>query len=147
MTLCYTLLRRRGWVRNEANKKENKQEYFWVIFFSLLPTSFNLRSLSREKFLKEKLTLHLCWSCGHLSKNIVLQVLVCYSPHSHTHTHISTSSCHAISTDISDPLSPLLPIVHRFRQVLMATPRILTELLYVGPSWSPCFCSAMWRGP
>ena len=40
-----------------------------------------------------------------------------------------------------------LPIVHRFRQVLRATPRILTELLYVGSSWLPCFCSAMWRGP
>ncbi len=26
---------------------------------------------------------------------------------------ISSSSCHAGSTDIPDPLSPLLPIVHR----------------------------------
>ena len=45
--------------------------------------------------------------------------------------------------DIPDPLSlsPPLPIVHRFRQVLRATPRILTELLYVGSSWSPYFCS------
>ena len=58
----------------------------------------------------------------------------------------SSSSCRAISTDIPDPLSPLLPIVHCFLQVLRATPRILTELLYVGSSWSPCFCLAMWRG-
>ena len=49
------------------------------------------------------------------------------------------------STDIPDPLSPLLPIVHRFRQVLWATPRILTELLYVGSTWSSRFCSAMCR--
>ena len=58
-----------------------------------------------------------------------------------------SSSCRAISTDIPDPLSAHVPIVHRFRQVLWATPRILTELLCVGSSWSPCFCSAMWRGP
>ena len=58
----------------------------------------------------------------------------------------SSSSCRVISTDIPDPLSPPLPIAHRFWQVLMATPRILTELLYVGSSWPPCFCTAMWRG-
>ena len=39
------------------------------------------------------------------------------------------------------------PIVHRFWQVPRATSRILTELLYVGSSWSPCSWSAMWRGP
>ena len=35
----------------------------------------------------------------------------------HTHTYIyissSSSSCRAASTDIPDPLSPLLPITHR----------------------------------
>ena len=61
--------------------------------------------------------------------------------------YISSSSCHAISTDIPDPLSPPLPIVHRFRWVLRAIPRILTELLYIGSSWPRCFCTAMWRGP
>ena len=40
--------------------------------------------------------------------------------------YISSSSCRAISTDIPDPLSPLLPIVHRLRQVFRATSRILT---------------------
>ena len=51
----------------------------------------------------------------------------------------SSSSWHAISTDIPDPLlSPLL-IVNCFRQVIRATPRIHTELLYVYSSWSPCF--------
>ena len=59
----------------------------------------------------------------------------------------SSSSCHAISTDIPKPLSPPLPIVHCFRQVLRATSRIGTELLYVGSSWSSCLCSSMWRGP
>ena len=37
-----------------------------------------------------------------------------------------SSSCHAASTDIPDPLSPLLPIIHRFWQVFRATSRILT---------------------
>ena len=37
-----------------------------------------------------------------------------------------SSLCRATSTDIPDPLSPLLPIVHRLRQVFRATPRFLT---------------------
>ena len=40
--------------------------------------------------------------------------------------YISSSSCRAASTDISDPLSPLLPIVHRLWQVFRATFCILT---------------------
>ena len=43
---------------------------------------------------------------------------------------------HAISTDIPDPLSPQLPIVPCFRQILRATSRIGTELLYVGLNWT-----------
>ena len=53
--------------------------------------------------------------------------------------YIYITSCRAISMDIPDPLLPPLPIVHRLRQVLVATLRILTELLYVSSSWSPCF--------
>ena len=59
----------------------------------------------------------------------------------------SSSSCRAPTTDILDPLLPLLPIVHRFWQVFRATSRILTELLYVCSSWSSCFCSAICGGP
>ena len=59
----------------------------------------------------------------------------------------SSSSCRTISTDIPDPLSPLLLIVHHLWQVLRATSRILTEQVYVGSSGSPYFCSAMWGGP
>ena len=36
----------------------------------------------------------------------------------------SSSSCRAASMDIPDPLSPLLPIVHRVWQVFRATSRI-----------------------
>ena len=53
----------------------------------------------------------------------------------------------AAGTDISDPLSPLLPIVNRLRQVFRAISRILTELLYVYSTWSSRFCSAIWGGP
>ena len=60
----------------------------------------------------------------------------------HHHHHHRT-----ISTDIPDPFSPPFSIVHFFRQVFRTTSRILTELLYVGSSWSSCLCSAMWRGP
>ena len=50
----------------------------------------------------------------------------------------SSSWCYAISTDIPDPLSPHPPIVHCFRQILYATSRIGTELLYVSSSWTSC---------
>ena len=48
-----------------------------------------------------------------------------------THLYISiisssSSSCRAASTDIPDPLSPLLPIIHRLRQVFWLTSRVLT---------------------
>ena len=58
----------------------------------------------------------------------------------------SWSSCCAASTDIPDPLSPLLPIVHRLWQVFRATSRILTELLYVCLSWythTPFICNCL----
>ena len=46
--------------------------------------------------------------------------------HDHLHTQSSSSSYRAGSTDIPDPLSPLLPIVHRPRQVFRTTTCILT---------------------
>ena len=48
--------------------------------------------------------------------------------------------------DIPNPLSPHLFIVHCFRQILRATSRIGTELLYVGSSWTSCLCLSMSRG-
>ena len=55
----------------------------------------------------------------------------------------SSSFCRATSTDITDPVLPLLPIVHRFWQVLRVTSRILTELLYVGSNGSDLPCSTL----
>ena len=86
--------------------------------------------------------------CGYglelfeLLSYIYIYIYICISSSSS-----SSSFCRATSTDIPDPVSPLLPIVHRFWEVLRSTSPILTELLYVGSSWSPCFCSAMWGGP
>ena len=51
----------------------------------------------------------------------------------HHHHHI------VLATDIPDPLSPLLPIVHRPRQVFRTTSSILTQLLNVRSCWSSCF--------
>ena len=59
----------------------------------------------------------------------------------------SSSSCHDACTNIPDPLSPLLPIIHRFWQVFRAISRIVTELLYVCSSWSSSFCLAICGGP
>ena len=42
------------------------------------------------------------------------------------HRISSSSSCRAASTDIPDPLSPLLPITHRLRQVFKVTSCVLT---------------------
>ena len=42
------------------------------------------------------------------------------------HISSSSSSCRAASTDITDPLSPLLPIIHRLWLVFRTTSRILT---------------------
>ena len=59
----------------------------------------------------------------------------------------SSSSYRAGSTDIPDPLSPLLPIVHRPRQVFRTTSCILTQLLNVRSCWSSCFCAAVCGDP
>ena len=60
---------------------------------------------------------------------------------------LSSLSCHAASTDIPDPLSPPVSVIHRSLEVFKATSCINTELLYIGSSWSSCLCSSMWRGP
>ena len=57
----------------------------------------------------------------------------------HIHIYISLSCC-AASMDIPDPLSPLVPIVHRLWQVFRATSHILTELLYVCLSFCSTIC-------
>ena len=64
-----------------------------------------------------------------------------------TQQYSLSASCRAASTDVPDPLSPLLPIVYRLWQVFRATSRILTYQLNVCSSWSSCFCPAICGGP
>ena len=59
----------------------------------------------------------------------------------------SSSSYHAASMDLPDPLSPPVSIVHRSREIFKAISCIGTVLLYIGSSWSPCLCSSLWRDP
>ena len=79
--------------------------------------------------------------CVHLYVYIYICVYIEYNGLT------SSSSCHAISTDIPDPLPPLFSIIHHFWYVFKATSCISTELLYVGSSWSSWLCSSMWGGP
>ena len=51
----------------------------------------------------------------------------------------SSSSCHPASTDLPDPLSPPVSIVHRSREVFKAT-----YCISRCSSWSSCLCSSVW---
>ena len=83
-------------------------------------------------FISIKINLKLPFSI-----NFVLQLAFLFNK-------ISSSSCRAISTDIPNPLSPPLPIIHGIRQVHRATSRIYTELLSVNSGWLPCLCSSQY---
>ena len=61
--------------------------------------------------------------------------------------YISPSSCRTASTDLPDPLSLPISIVHCPRHVFQPISCIGTELLCIGSSWSSCFCSSMGSGP
>ena len=114
---------------------------------SLKCTRTNIHTCILQLWLMITHTLTLSLKYTHTHIHVSARAYMHTNTHTHTYIYISSSSCRAISTDISDPLSLPLSIVHRFRQVFRATPRIYTELLYVGSSWSPCLCSSMQRGP
>ena len=56
-----------------------------------------------------------------------------------------SSLCRAVSTDLPDPFSLPISIVHRPREVFQATSCIGTELLYIGSSWSSNLCDRVHR--
>ena len=57
-------------------------------------------------------------SCFYLFRIVSIYIYI--------YIYIYISSCRAARMDILDPLSPLLPDVHRLWQVFKATSRILT---------------------
>ena len=62
----------------------------------------------------------------------------------YTHSHISSSSsCCAASTDLPDPLSPPISIIHGSQEVFKTISCIGTELFDIDSSWSSCVCSSM----
>ena len=67
----------------------------------------------------ELMNVIFCWSV-----NTSVSIYMEY--HLWVHPNSSSSSCHAGSTDIPDPLSPFFPIVHCLRQVFWTTSCILT---------------------
>ena len=81
-------------------------------------------------------------SPGPLEHTLLIRLIYIYI-YIYIYISSSLSSCRAISTDIPDSPSPRLPIVHCFRQILRATSRISTKLLYVGSCWMSCLCSSM----
>ena len=109
------------------------QQHFPLIRVMSMTQNYLMTKLRSLSFLEYEVPLRFIVSRSTLTRS----GSVCWGP-----TMGSLSSCRAINPDIPDPFSPLLPIVHRFRQILRATPRILIDLLYVGSS-KPCFCSAI----
>ena len=97
--------------------------------------------------------------CAHTHARAFVHVCVCVCVfvYIYIYTYISvgiwgsfcvrSSACYAAGTDIPDPLSWSVSIIHRSRYVFKATSCIGTELLYIGSSWSSCICSSMWKGP
>ena len=121
-----------------------------------LPRAMNDREEWRER-VRDIRAASTIWWWWYIYIYILMRPIVLFKrihthTHTHTHTHIYiyiyiSSSCRAISTDISDLLSPHLPIVHCFRQILKVTSRIGTKRLYICSSWTSCLCTSMWRGP
>ena len=58
----------------------------------------------------------------------------------------SSSSSRASSTNLHDPISSSVSIVHRSRKVFQAISCVGIELLYISSISSPFLCSSMWRG-
>ena len=119
----------------------------WFVFDSCawnhLTFNKQMRHCSFKNLTYERFTYKFCLSVYLPMKMLSVHLLYIYIYIYHHH-----HSCfHAASTDIPDPLTPLLPIIHRFWQVFGATSRILTSLLYVCSNWSSCFCLAICAGP
>ena len=78
----------------------------------------------------QDVTLKTCqrrWMIGRSGeRGSGISVLAARHDDIYIYIYISSSSCRAASTDIPDPLSPLLPIAHRLWSVFRAKSYILT---------------------
>ena len=79
--------------------------------------------------------------------NSPIQLLQLFLNESCSKQSSSSSSCHTTCTDLPDPLSQTVSIVHRSSHVFKATSCIGTELLYIASSWSSYLWSSICWGP
>ena len=87
--------------------------YIYIYIYILCMTEFAFPILKNQNHMVDSLTKH------PLVQRVVF--------HIYMYIYISSSSSYpAADTDIPDPLSPLLPIIHRLWQVFRAISRILT---------------------
>ena len=121
---------------NEFGKKlANMKKRQFIPFFKWLVTI----KISNKRIIQSKFTIeesYNSWKCHDRKQkcNWKWPIIFTFIRSLFTISCSSSSSsslCCTISTVISDPLSPHLPIVHCFQQVLKATSHIGTELLYV----------------
>ena len=107
----------------------------------------NVEKFIGNKLLKDVIKMSINNDFSQKFVNNILSSLTLFCRKQHLLPHNQSSSCHTISMDISDSLSPPLPIAHCFWQVFRAISGIGTELPYVGLSWISCLYLSIWRGP
>ena len=123
-----------------------------VLSFFLILISFCYHILWWVKWFIGIFCLHLNISSDQLFRNffcsgkVIIVIFFFLAMVSHINISSLSSSCRAASTDIPDPLSTHIPIVHRLWLVFRATSCILTLLLNVCSNWSSCFCPAICGG-
>ena len=116
--------------RQEKRRSEMKNELKWSeeMGAAIKQRQYNLQqlrkgyvtNLSRSIHISLYMTIHIYFDHVYQSRFVHIYIYI------YIYTSSSSSSCRAPSTDIPDPLSPLLPIVHRLWQVFRAISRILT---------------------
>ena len=122
--------------RNQTNRS------IWFIDGTLTDTTISIRNLPGNNAIEEYTTLPRYKQQEALHQMHFSALPTGYSQRVPNRAVKNSSSCRTASTDLSDPLSPLVPSVHLSREVWKATSYISTELVYGGSSWSsklfPC---------
>ena len=117
---CRMLRRSTNFVTDKKWCKRSKNRFSdFVISIFKCPTCWKLDAYN----IKSHVNFQQTWTFSSNYRTASCLVQLCMP---HRWTSSSSSSYRTGSTDIPDPLSPLLPIVHRPRQVFRTTSRILT---------------------